>query len=82
MSKFNRIREATVRFVKKEVVLSIAIVATVITIFFVPIDKEYLDYFESKSLIALFCMLAVVAGLKNTKVFELISKNHYRYKTN
>ena len=39
MSKFNKIREATVRFVKKEVVLSIAIVATVITIFFVPIDK-------------------------------------------
>lgn len=74
MSKFNRIREATVRFVKKEVVLSIAIVATVITIFFVPIDKEYLDYFEYKTLIALFCMLAVVAGLKNTNVFELISK--------
>lgn len=74
MSKFNRIREATVRFVKKEVVLSIAIVATVITIFFVPIDKEYLGYFEYKTLVALFCMLAVVAGLKNTNVFELISK--------
>lgn len=74
MSKFNKIREATVRFVKKEVVLSIAIVATVITIFFVPIDKEYLGYFEYKTLVALFCMLAVVAGLKNTNVFELISK--------
>jgi len=61
-------------FVKKEVVLSIATICTIVTIFFVPFDKEYLDYFEFKTLIALFCMLAVVAGLKNTNVFELISK--------
>ncbi len=63
-----------IAFAKKEVVLSVATVATIITLFFVPIDKEYLNYFEFKTLIALFCMLAVVAGLKNTNVFELISK--------
>ncbi len=61
-------------FVKKEVVLSIAIVAMIVTFFFVPIDKEYLGYFDTKTLIALFCMLAVVAGLKKTNVFELISR--------
>ena len=61
-------------FAKKEVVLSIAIVAAVITCFFVPPDAQYLGYFEEKTLIALFCMLSVVAGLKHTEVFELISK--------
>ena len=61
-------------FFKKEVVLSIAILCTLVTICFIPFDKEYLDYFEMKTLISLFCMLAVVAGLKNTNVFELISK--------
>lgn len=61
-------------FAKKEVVLSIAIVAAIITCFFVPPDAEYLNYFEYKTLIALFCMLTVVAGLKYTNVFELISK--------
>ncbi len=61
-------------FAKKEVVLSIAIVFTIVTIFFVPVDKEYLGYFEYKTLVALFCMLAVVAGLKHTNVFELVSK--------
>ncbi len=61
-------------FAKKEVVLSIAIVAAIITCFFVPPDAEYLGYFEEKTLIALFCMLSVVAGLKYTEVFELISK--------
>ncbi|MBR5825838.1 MAG: citrate transporter [Clostridia bacterium] len=61
-------------FAKKEVVLSIAIVAAIITCFFVPPDAQYLGYFEEKTLIALFCMLSVVAGLKHTEVFELISK--------
>ncbi len=61
-------------FAKKEVVLSIAIVAAIVTCFFVPPDAKYLGYFEEKTLIALFCMLSVVAGLKYTEVFELISR--------
>ncbi len=61
-------------FARKEVVLSVAIIAAIITIFFVPFDAEYLNYFEYKTLIALFCMLAVVAGLKNTSVFEFVSR--------
>lgn len=61
-------------FVKSEVVLPVAIVLTIITGFFVPIDKEYLNYFNYNTLISLFCMLAVVAGLKNTNVFDLMSR--------
>ena len=74
MSKITKIKNAIWNFAKKEVVLSIAIVAMILTMFFVPIDKEYLGYFEYKTLVALFCMLAVVAGLKNTNIFELVSK--------
>ena len=74
MSVLKTIKDKILGFVKKEVVLSIAIIAAIITMFFVPIDKEYLEYFEIKTLIALFCMLAVVAGLKDTNVFELVSR--------
>lgn len=74
MSTLVKVKNAVIGFVKKEVVLSIAIIATIITMFFVPVDKEYLGYFEYKTLVALFCMLAVVAGLKNTNIFELVSK--------
>ena len=74
MSFIKTVADKVKAFVKKEVVLSIATICTIVTIFFVPFDKEYLEYFEFKTLIALFCMLAVVAGLKNTNVFELISK--------
>ena len=69
MSTLKKIKDGVIGFVKKEVVLSVAIVAMIITMFFVPVDKEYLEYFEYKTLIALFCMLAVVAGLKNTNIF-------------
>lgn len=74
MSTLKKIKDAIFGFIKKEVVLSIAIVAAIITCFFVPPDIQYLSYFEEKTLVALFCMLAVVAGLKYTDVFELISK--------
>ena len=69
-----KIRETTANFIKKEPVLFIAIIVTTLTCFFVPIDKEYLMYFDYKTLICLFCMLAVVAGLKSTNIFELISR--------
>lgn len=74
MSVFIRVKNTVYNFIKKEVVLSIAIVAAVVTCFFVPPDSQYLNYFEEKTLITLFCMLSVVAGLKYTNVFELISK--------
>ena len=61
-------------FVKREIVLSIAIVLTVITCFFVPIDKEYLGYFEVDTLLSLFSMLVVVTGLKKSNVFDIISR--------
>ena len=59
---------------KNEVVLSVAIVLAIVTCFFVPIDKEYVHYFDYNTLICLFCMLAVVSGLKKTNIFELISR--------
>ncbi|MBR5228196.1 MAG: citrate transporter [Clostridia bacterium] len=66
------------KFVKKEIVLTVAIILTIITCFFIPIDKEYLKYFDYSTLSCLFCMLAVVAGLKSTNIFEVISKKMIR----
>lgn len=67
-------KDKIMNFIKKEIVLSVAIVLTIVTCFFVPIDKEYLTYFDYNTLICLFCMLAVVAGLKSTNIFEFISR--------
>lgn len=68
------VKSTIINFMKREIVLSVAIILTIITCFFVPIDKEYLTYFDYNTLICLFCMLAVVAGLKSTNIFEKFSR--------
>ena len=67
-------KEKVFDFIKSEPVLSVAIILAIITCFFVPVDKEYFTYFDWNTLICLFSMLAVVAGLKSTNIFEVISR--------
>jgi len=61
-------------FVKKNMVMLIAMAAAVITCFFIPPDKEYLSYFDFKTLTCLFCVLAVVCALKNINFFYMLAK--------
>ena len=60
-------------FAAKNVVLLIAFLAAVITMFFVPPDGQYVGYFDFKTLSCLFCVLAVVCALKNIGFFRFIS---------
>jgi len=64
--------------VKKNVVMLVALVAAVITCFFVPPDKAYLGYFDLKTLTCLFCVLAVVCALKNINFFYMLAKKIVR----
>ena len=73
MKKIVKMKEKFIGFSKKEPVLVVAGILAIITCFFVPIDKEYLNYFDCNTLVSLFCMLIVVAGLKNTGLFDIIS---------
>ena len=61
-------------FVKKNVVMIIAMIAALVTCFWVPPDKAYLDYFDVKTLTCLFCVLAVVCALKNINFFYMLAK--------
>ena len=60
-------------FVKKNIVMIIALFAALITMIFVPIDKQYLDYFDYKTLTCLFCTLAIVCALKNIHFFYMLA---------
>lgn len=62
------------RFAKKNAVVIIAFLAAVLTSFIVPPDKEYLNYFDYKTLTCLFCVLAVVCALKNIRFFYILAK--------
>ena len=61
-------------FVKKNAVMCIALVAAIITSIIVPVDKEYLGYFDYKTLTCLFCVLAVVCALKNINFFYMLAR--------
>ena len=63
-----------IRFAKRNTVFVIAIFAMIVTMFFVPVDKEYLSYFDFKTLTCLFCVLAVVCALKNINFFYVLAK--------
>ncbi len=65
-------------FIKKNTVAVVAFFAAVITSIIVPVDKEYLGYFDFKTLTCLFCVLAVVCALKNIRFFYILAKKIVR----
>ncbi len=65
-------------FVKKNIVLTAAMIAAIITSLIVPPDKEYLGYFDVKTLTCLFCVLAVVCALKNIDFFYILARRIVR----
>ena len=65
---------AVMQFVKKNTVMVIAFFAALITSFLIPVDIEYLGYFDFKTLACLFCVLAVVCALKDINFFYILAR--------
>lgn len=66
------------RFVRVNLVFVIALLAAIITSFIVVPDKEYLGYFDFRTLTCLFCTLAVVGALGNIGFFYTLAKDIVR----
>ncbi len=61
-------------YLKKEAVLSIALVLAVISSFFVLPDYEYIGYINFSVLSILFCLMLVVAGFQSTGLFDAFTQ--------
>ena len=48
--------------------LVISLLAAIVTAFFVPPDRDYLGYYDLKTLACLFCVLAVVGEIGRAHV--------------
>ena len=68
-----RISDALKGFIKKNIVLCIAIAAAAVSSIIVVPDEQYLGYFDFKTLTCLFCVLAVVCALKNINFFYILA---------
>lgn len=63
-----------VRFIKEEIVLTIALILAGISMFWVMPDKEYLSYIDFHTLAILFSLMCVMAGLQRIGVFQWIAE--------
>ena len=63
-----------ISFMKQETVLSVALFLAVISTFIIPPDAEYLDYIDFRTLAILFCLMSVMAGLREIGVFEAMAQ--------
>ena len=70
---FHHLVSRSAEFSRKNVVLLIAALAALITSFIVPPDKEYIGYFDFRTLTCLFCTLAVICALKNIRFFTIVA---------
>lgn len=61
-----------IRFLKDEIVMVIAWILAIISMFFLTPSKEYLSYIDFKTLGLLLSLMFVTAGLKECRVFEKI----------
>lgn len=67
----NKIKE----FAKKEPILLISGLLSIISCFFTRPDKAYLYYINYRTIIILFCLMAVTCGLKKSGSFDLASRH-------
>lgn len=61
-------------FCKKETVFVVAVVLAVISAFLVPPSKAYVDYIDFRVLALLFCLMLIVAGVKEQGIFRLLGE--------
>ncbi len=60
-------------FIKKEVVLCVAVILAVVSAFWIPPDAEYISYIDVHTLAILFCLMCVMAGFRHIGVFQWIA---------
>ena len=73
MTEKERFPGVVLRFCRREPVLLISALAAAASCFFVPPDGAYIDYIDFRTLALLYCLMLVVAGLRNAGVFERLA---------
>lgn len=61
-------------FFKTNIIFLVAILAAIVSCFFVPIDREYLGYFDVDTIACITLLLLVIAGFSNINFFQNIAR--------
>lgn len=60
------------RFCQKNMVLTLAVILAGLTMFWVPPSAAYLDYLDGRILSILFCLMLIIAGLREQGAFVIL----------
>lgn len=63
-----------ITFIRREAVLSAALLLAVLSMFLVAPDSTYVTYTDYKTLALLFCLMTVMAGFQNLGIFHRIGE--------
>ena len=74
MHKIKQLPKKLLCFIKKETVLSAALLLAIISSFFVPPDAAYIGYIDFRTLSLLLCLMLVMAGLQSTGLFRITAE--------
>lgn len=72
--KFTAILRKIGVFFKTNIIFTVILIFAIVSCFFVPIDKEYLGYFDLGTIATIFMILLVVAGLTQINFFERVAR--------
>lgn len=64
--------QKVVKLVKSETILVISVLLAIVSCFFIPPDKQYFSYIKIDTLLLLFGLMAVMAGLKELGFFRSV----------
>ena len=62
-------------FIFKNMIVLISFILSIITIFFVPIDKEYLHYIDFKTIACLFLISCIISAFKDINFFYAVARH-------
>lgn len=65
---------SVIRFIKKETVFTIALLMAVVSAILVPPSAKYVEYIDFRVLALLFCLMFIVAGVKEQWVFRRLAE--------
>jgi Na+/H+ antiporter NhaD and related arsenite permeases len=57
------------KFAKSHIMPIVAWLLAIVSVFFVPVDKNYLSYFDLRTLLCLFSTMLVIGAFKNIRIF-------------
>lgn len=67
-------KEKIIRLFQQESILCIALALAFLSMVFVAPDSEYIEYIDFRTLAILFCLMGVMAGLKDTGFFQWVAQ--------